>query len=61
METMFGRGEFQDKGGHLDPCEFATYKDNLGERGVNSGLMGDEATFRGLTTEWEVESGDSMG
>lgn len=27
----------------------------------NSGLMGDEATFRGLTTEWEVESGDSTG
>ena len=58
---MFGRSEFQDKGGHLDPCELAIYKDNLGERGVNSGLMGDEATFRGLMTEWEVESGDSTG
>lgn len=60
METMFGRSEFQGKGGHLDPCDLSIYKYNLGERS-SSGLVGDEATFRGLRSEWEMESGDNKG
>lgn len=55
---MFGRSEFQDKGTHLDPCDSAFYKYNLGERS-NSGLVGDEATCHGLRSEWEMESGNS--